>query len=314
MGSNIQPLPLTPTMKLARLLLLASSAVALPALAGAQVLLNDPLNNTVRNNQNLPHEAAWYKGGGGNVVLNPTASGMEFYRSDAGTSRLLATNFVDSTAGYTLAIGEVLRMDYTFKASAVPSGNAFNTDNRMGLISFAGAPAQRLSADNSSANGPTVTNLTGYVIFFHLSDALASQPFTINKVNTAGTGTFSTAASFIALDSPTTLVEPTGGLVSGTEYTLRFDIARVSDTTVNVTATYLDNVGGIIASVMATDTAAATPTYDGFVYRSSTNANFGGTQTLTNFSVSVIPEPSTYAAIFGLGVLGFVAMRRRKQR
>lgn len=43
----------------------------------------------------------------------------------------------------------------------------------------------------------------------------------------------------------------------------------------------------------------------------TTTANIGGTPSLAEFNV--VPEPSTYAAIAGLVVLGFAVVRRRRQ-
>lgn len=54
----------------------------------------------------------------------------------------------------------------------------------------------------------------------------------------------------------------------------------------------------------------------GLRFYAVTNGDAGvvnpGTLYYDNFSVSAIPEPSTYAAIFGVGALGFVMWRRRR--
>jgi len=106
----------------------------------AQVLVDDPMNNTDRSTQNLPNEVAWFKGGGSAVTLNPTANGME--STSNGNSRLIAANFVNDTAVFSLSVGQALVIEYTFKASSV--GNpTFNTDNRFGLFSFADSPSVR---------------------------------------------------------------------------------------------------------------------------------------------------------------------------
>ncbi len=288
-------------------------ALAMAVAAQAQVLVNDLMNNTDRATQNLPSEIAWYKGGGTNVTMTPSASGMVFTRADAGTSRLIAGNFVNSTAGHTLSVGDTLRMDYKFSASVVPSGNAFNTDNRLGLFSFANS-ANRMAADNSSANGPSLVNVGGYAVFFHISDSLAAAPFTLHKVAAVPT-TMSSAASFTALSSPTTLVSGTGKvLTSGAVYTLRMELNYASASLMNVTVSYLDSLSNVVASVTASDSSGIVGAFDSFMYRASAHASFGAAQNITGFSVTAIPEPSTYAALAGLAALGLVAYRRRQTR
>jgi hypothetical protein len=289
-------------------LIASLSAVLLcsaPALLGQTYIVNDPLDNTDRSTQALPGEAAWFKGGGTNVVLNPTTDGMIFTRSDAGTSRLLATNFTSTT----LTVGQTLVMDYTFSASSIASGNAFNTDNRLGLFNFNGTG--QMTADNSSANGPSFTGVGGYTVYFHLSTALAATPFTINKMSASPTN-MSSSGSFTALSGPTTLVTPSGGLSSNAEYTLRMELSYVSASQMDITVSFRDSTNAVLAAVTASDTSNITTTFDSFLYRAGTHNNFGQTQTITHFAVSTIPEPSTYAALLGAAALGLVAYRRRR--
>jgi len=54
---------------------------------------------------------------------------------------------------------------------------------------------------------------------------------------------------------------------------------------------------------------------DVFGFRAANQADAGGgsaTTTISNFSVSAVPEPETYAMLLvGLGLLGFAARRRK---
>lgn len=277
----------------------------------SQVLVNDLLNDTNRSTQDLPDQVAWFKGGGSHVVLTPTTSGMIFGRDDAGTSRLLTANFVNDPAGRTLSVGETLIMDYTFSASAVGNG-ALNTDNRLGLFSFANSPNARPAADNGSANGPSLVNVSGYVVYFQISSELGASPFTINKVAANATD-MSKSASFSALSGATTLVSGAGhGLISNTSYTLRLELSLVEASKMDITVSYLDSDNNILAAVMVSDETGINDTFDSFMYRAAAEATFGGTQTISNFKVSVIPEPSTYAALVGASVLGLAFWRRRR--
>lgn len=114
-----------------------------------QLLLNHDFSEGVRNNQNLPTASGWYRGGGSNALLTATPGNLAFDQTASG-SHLLQTNFVDDTAGYTLSIGESLVMRYTFSPFNMLTDNAFNSDNRIGLFSYANNPGISLSADWST--------------------------------------------------------------------------------------------------------------------------------------------------------------------
>jgi hypothetical protein len=50
-----------------------------------------------------------------------------------------------------------------------------------------------------------------------------------------------------------------------------------------------------------------------FQFITATTGNFNATLEWDNITVSAVPEPSTYAALFGLGALGLVMWRRRRR-
>ncbi len=283
------------------------------ALGQVQTLLNHDFGPGVRDNQSLPDSSLWYKGGGSAVELNASPGQLVFVRPESG-SQLIGTNFVDNTAGYTLAVGEAIVMRYTFSADAV-GAPGFNTDNRMGLFSYASAPGFRLDADSGSANGPgggTDNPVTGYVINFHVSSALDQSPFDIRK-RTAITeaNLLSSIGHYDSLSKSTDLAA-TGGLLSDQVYTIEFSIARTGADQATLTASYLDSALNLLAQVSAVDNSSPYFTYDAFLYRAANNPSKGGAHTITGFSVEVIPEPSTYAAIFGvLALAGAVYIRRR---
>jgi autotransporter-associated beta strand protein len=84
-----------------------------------------------------------------------------------------------------------------------------------------------------------------------------------------------------------------------------------STSTINLNFTGAETVGSVFNSV--TSTALAAGTYDA----AGLNAYFGGISAFTgtgSITVSAVPEPATYAAMAGLGVLGLAAFRRRRSR
>ncbi|MCC5805209.1 MAG: PEP-CTERM sorting domain-containing protein [Opitutales bacterium] len=287
---------------------------AASALGQVQTLLNHDFGPGVRDNQDLPNSSIWYKGGGSAVELNASPGQLVFVRPESG-SQLIGTNFVANTAGYTLAVGEAIVMRYTFSADAVGTP-AFNTDNRMGLFSYAAAPSFRPGEDIGSANGPgggAGTPVTGYMINFHVSSALDASPFDIRKrTDIEQANLLSSLGHFTSLSKATDL-EADGGLLSDQVYTIEFSIARTGAGEATLTASYLDSALNLLAQVSAVDNSSPYFTYDAFLYRAANNPSKGGAHTITGFSVEVIPEPSTYAAIFGVIALAAVVFIRRRR-
>jgi len=102
------------------------------------------------------------------------------------------------------------------------------------------------------------------------------------------------------------------GLASNEVYTLQMKLNYISHSPMDVIVSWLDAASNVIASVMASDTENIVTSFDAFMYRASNGASMGGMHTIARFSVTAIPEPSTYAALFGVAALGLVAYRRHR--
>jgi hypothetical protein len=118
------------------------------------------------------------------------------------------------------------------------------------------------------------------------------------------------------------------GLANAATNGVIFDVEKYSD--IGPTGFTLDvggagNVtGGSISFTLGANTLTAGTNYNGIglfdriVGQDTTNLsssfNIAYYERATTFSISAIPEPSTYAAFAGLGALGLAAWRRRRQR
>lgn len=70
-------------------------------------------------------------------------------------------------------------------------------------------------------------------------------------------------------------------------------------------------IGSLIDSISATTLTSATLYADTSLFTGIRGFNTNGLVAVDNFSVSQIPEPSAFATLAGLGVLGLAASRRR---
>lgn len=153
------------------------------------------------------------------------------------------------------------------------------------------------------------------------SSGWAVSDGTVDLVGAGGTDLIPGNGSYVDLDGSTRnsgLFSNYVNLIGGTAYTLSFDLAgshRGGTEIVNV------NFGSTIASYsldsadpFSTFALNFTPGSDGLY--SLGYLNVGGDNVgalLDNVSVSVVPEPETYAMLLaGLGLVGFISRRRRK--
>ena len=92
--------------------------------------------------------------------------------------------------------------------------------------------------------------------------------------------------------------------LSGSGFTMTVNVSGNS-----YTGTISDLAGTTIyGSTSYTDTAFTYTSGDVGLYSNSSNIRFD------NYSVTAVPEPSTYAALFGLAALGFAGYRRRQRK
>ncbi len=130
--------------------------------------------------------------------------------------------------------------------------------------------------------------------------------------------------SYVDLDGSTSssgLFSNSVNLVGGTTYTLSFDLAGNNRN--SVTETVNVNFGSTAASYsplgndpFVNHTLNFTPGISGsysLSYQNVGGDNLGAL--LDNVSVSAVPEPQTYAMLLaGLGLMGFMARRRKQQQ
>ena len=166
--------------------------------------------------------------------------------------------------------------------------------------------------------GTLTTGTTGTVssIYSDLTNPASGVAFkgvatsVMNTTDTAGTANYyaglGQAATFGAPIDPGVLTGP----VTFTT-TLDFTTAGGYNGTTNFgTATFANSLNSVTGSFIYTSNVAFNGL--GFTKDASTVANLSNLS-LVQVTASAVPEPATYAALCGLGVLAVAALRRRRQ-
>lgn len=262
--------------------LAVSSLVA--AAASAQVLLNETFDYNVALGGSLvgtaANDYANTSGGVGGWARNTTTGIFNMGANLGGTGGAgfldaqIASRAILASAG---TAGEVMTFSFIIEVDAVA----------------AAANGQRIMFESAGSS----SNF-GYGINFDIG-----ATGNVVSYNRIGTGTNTVSPVTFAVDTPT--------LVSGV-------FTRTGAYAGGLTISYFQGAGfsSLVGSQTSTGGSWAAPTFTAtaplsVVLRLNGTA---GAYTVDNLSLtsSVVPEPSTYAAILGAVVLGFVAIRRRK--
>jgi hypothetical protein len=287
--------------------LLVGSLFLASASASETVILSERFVLNERLTSDLPNTSAWW--GSQTTSLNQTVGGSIVGNGD----QTVMTYFTNPGSLVSLAIGEILTVSFDFQLPNPPDPtNPGHSGIRFGLMnsttSVSTTEPARASGDNFGNGYAGFAGYTGYGGWLNPHGANTG----LRKRVTDGSQLLSGNAVWAYQPIQNTVDQV---YINANEtYTGAFQIERQADRVVasfsisggnfdTITVTYQDT-GGNGAPVYEFDTFAMF----------TTSARAGATYSLSSVDITVIPEPSAYAAAAGLLAAAVLLFRRRRGR
>lgn len=159
-----------------------------------------------------------------------------------------------------------------------------------------------------------ISGSTGYLSVFRIrtQSGVSYADFRLFEGSSINSTSAGTQIGTTLVLGPTDLAAT---FANNTFYTFSLDVAVDTDAnTISFTGSILDTTNGSIIGSFASVTDT-TPTWGGTQVglRVGTQGGTGRINTVDNFVLSAIPEPSSYALVGGMGVLGLALTQRRKR-
>jgi hypothetical protein len=264
------------------------------ASASGTTILSERFLDGERLVQNLPNTSAWY--GGGETSLTQTAGGSIV----STTSTTFLTYFTDSGT-VSLAVGEIMTVSFDFQVPNPPASGFVNSGIRVGVMNST-TGVGRVTAEGFGNSNAAFVGYTGYGgwIAPQIADTRLRERTDMTSTALLGTNGVWPNRNTNTADITTILADTT--------YTGVFLISR--EETDRVVASF---------SVSGPNFATATATwnngslYDFDTFGIWTNArDVGPAFILSSVDITVIPEPSAYAAAAGLFAAAVLLFRRRR--
>ena len=273
-------------MKSLRLAIAVVAGVAACASAAAQTILTNPASVT------------WYKSRSGDSITPGTNSVLFTEGQTSGSTFVMNFSPATVNVGHTLT----LVMNFTTGTSLSTASNSF----RFGIFN---SGATQIAADfnsNTPAGNAFLDDL-GYMAAYNFSGAAVDlRARTANTVNQLLSST--TDLTTIANSSGS---GTTGAFAASTSYTLTMTLERTSSGYIFSSLLNGGNNSDYYRTALdTTSLSSALTSFNEFAFYVNGGSNAVNTINVTGMNISVIPEPSTYAALLGLAALGLAAYRR----
>lgn len=284
-------------------LLAALAGASLTASLHAAVLVDETFAAGERSNLNLPNGAQWFSSSGGTSITYTPNTSIKLTTGASGR-HLLAYFTADGSAAALTNTGDSLSVSFTFSLDGAAGASATNTTAmRIGL--FDSTAGNRIAADGLNATD-TFDNYTGYIAAMAPGTSVASGLSLRERTTLTGANLISSTTAYTAFSGSAA----SQAFTYGSTYTGVFSVTKTA-TGVDLGIAFT-GLGLSSYSLVKSDSTPVTA-FDTFVFHNVSNV--ADSITITDLVVthtSAIPEPSSFAALAGLGVLGLAASRRRR--
>lgn len=238
----------------------------------------------------------------GTSQLTASASGM-LWNMNSTSNRMAIGYFPTVTVG-----SQAVTFAFTFT-----TGNSGATANNLRFALVNGSAAGYRTTDGFSSTDASYVGDTGYGFFSSGSTVGGGNTTnlglnTYERVTTSSNDLLGTASVWgTAIGSSS---GATGYFAANTTYTFSVQMSHNAGTLSITTSLTGGNFSGM--NYTTSDSTSPVLSFDTLAIRVGGGSNQFSNYNFESFTVSQIPEPSTYAAFAGLAALGLVAYRRRR--
>ncbi len=317
--------------------LLILSSVSLLALAGppageaAVTILNNDFSSGVRDVQDLPNESAWYAAGPGErLFASPDDGGsLTLNQVNAGGANTGAMTYFTDSGAIEIPAGGSLSVSFDFVVNGV-----FDSDNNRFWVGIHNSHGSRLVQDAEVTDAGTspgnrqmkldkFESYTGYEAAMNIDrtpekeDPNTSRIYRRPADNDRSRIMSNQGATGIGSSNPEGMEDLY--LNDETVYHMEFLLYRFQDGE-SIRATLNVSGGDLLETqtMTGTDPSLIETSFDTFTIWQSrfvtSEATFTDEFIFQNFEVTYVPEPSTYALLFGAGALVVAGLYRRRHR